>query len=76
MITDIQTGGYSFLDFQIIASPRLCMSMGFGLGYDGLAYVLRPGVLDLLRMKADDMFGFSIEIHDRFTQAEGLLNIA
>jgi hypothetical protein len=52
------------------------MSMGFGVGYDGLAYVLRPGALDLLRMKADDMFGFSIEIHDRFVHAEDLLNIA
>jgi HD-like signal output (HDOD) protein len=54
----------------------LSMSMGFGLGYDGLAYVLRPGALDLLHMKADDMFGFSIEIHDRFIHAEELLNIA
>ena len=52
------------------------MGMGFGLGYDGLAYVLRPGALDLLHMKADDMFGFSIEIHDRFIHAEELLNIA
>jgi HD-like signal output (HDOD) protein len=54
----------------------LCMSLGFGVGHDGLAYMLRPGTLDLLGMKVEDLFGLSIEIHERFRRAEELLSLA
>ncbi len=53
----------------------LCVSFGIGVGSDGLAYLFHPAALNLLNISIEQLFQLSVEIHDRFKNAEALLNI-
>jgi putative nucleotidyltransferase with HDIG domain len=54
----------------------LCLSVGFGLGRDGLRHRMDPLALNLLGLTEDDMIGFAADLHTSYEKAVDLLRLA
>ena len=52
-----------------------CMSMGIGLGLDGLSYDIDPAAAEALGIGEEDMDLLSLEILDRLEQVEDFLKL-
>ena len=54
----------------------LCITLGIGIGSDGLASQFEEQVLESLGLTTENLFELSIPIHDQYKKAEDLLSIA
>ncbi|MBN1868908.1 HDOD domain-containing protein [Candidatus Sumerlaeota bacterium] len=53
----------------------LCVSLGIGVGHDGLATRFDPAITESLGLDPDNLLEMAVAIHDQFKKAEGLLAI-
>ena len=52
----------------------LCLSLGIGVGIDGLAYEMSPGAIEMLHLRSEDLDQITIEFHEVFKETrESLL---
>ena len=52
----------------------LCLSFGIGVGVDGLAYQLQPGVVEMLNIRPKDLYDLSVEFFDAFRRTREVLS--
>ena len=67
--TPLETPTDSPLPCLIHVADAICMTLGVGLGMDGLAYLLQPEALALLRLTPEDFEEVTSETCDMLTQA-------
>ena len=67
---------HSRLVAQVHLGNMLCLSMGIGLGRDGLAYTLDPGAISAIGLKSSDYHQLILEIHRDYRKATELVGLA
>ena len=72
--TPLEAPGDSPLPSLVHVADAICMTLGIGLGLDGLAYLLQPEALDVLHLTPADFEEVAGETCDILTQAGPLFS--
>ena len=70
--TPLEAPTDSPLPCLVHVADAICMTLGIGLGLDGLAYVLQPEALARLHLTAEDFEEVTSQTCDMLTQAESV----
>jgi putative nucleotidyltransferase with HDIG domain len=60
---------------QVHIANILCISLGIGLGNDGLAYAFHPKSLEATGLPISDLYPLTLRIHQQFAQAQALVGL-
>lgn len=60
---------------EVHVANILCISLGIGLGNEGMAYAFHPKALDILGLQLADLYPLTLEVHEEFAKAEELVGL-
>jgi len=60
---------------QVHIANILCISLGIGLGNDGLRYAFHPKSLEATGLAISDLYPLTLKIHQQFAQAQALVGL-
>lgn len=63
------------LSAQVHIANTLCISLGIGLGNDGMAYAFHPKSLEATGIALADLYPMTLRVHQQFTQAQALVGM-
>jgi putative nucleotidyltransferase with HDIG domain len=53
----------------------LCISFGYGVGSDGLAYAFHSSMLKVLNLAPTELYNLSVSIHEKFSNAANIIEL-